>query len=213
MEIVWLGHSCFRIRGREATIVTDPCPPSSGYAIGKPTADIVTISHPHPDHTYTKAIAGGPTVLDGPGGYAIHGAFVTGISTYHDSERGADRGPNLAFIMEMEDIRVCHLGDLGHTPTAEQAEEMTGVDILLIPIGGDTTIDGPKAAEIVSLLEARVIIPMHYQTAATKGKLDPPDRLLKEMGVTAVPEPLPKLQVTRSNIPHETQVIVLDYKR
>jgi len=213
MEIVWLGHSCFRIRGREATIVTDPCPPSSGYAIGKPTADIVTISHPHPDHTYTKAIAGSPTVLDGPGEYEIHGAFVTGVTTYHDSERGADRGPNLAFIMEMEDIRVCHLGDLGHTPTAEQAEEMTGVDILLIPIGGDTTIDGPKAAEIVSLLEARLIIPMHYQTSATKGKLDPPDRFLKEMGVTASAEPLAKLAITRSSIPHETQVMVLDYKR
>lgn len=212
MEIVWLGHSCFRIRGREATVVTDPCPPSTGYAIGKPTADIVTLSHRHEEHAFVKAVAGHPVVLDGPGEYEIHGAFITGIGTYHDSDRGSERGPSIVFVVEMEDIKVCHLGDLGHTPTAEQAEEMTGVDVLLVPVGGNSTIDGAKAAEIVSLLEARLVIPMHYQTAASKAKLDPPDRFLKEMGVTAV-EPQPKLSITRSTIPHETQVMVLDHKR
>ncbi len=214
MDIVWLGHSCFRIRGREATVMTDPCPPSTGYAIGKSTADIVTISHRHDDHTYLKAVSGSPVILDGPGEYEIHGAFITGIGTYHDTQRGAERGQNLAFVIEMEDIRVCHLGDLGHTPTAEQAEEMTGADVLLIPIGGDTTIDGPKAAEIVALLEARLVIPMHYRTGAAAGAgLEPPDRFLKEMGVTAAPEPQPKLTVTRGNIPAETQVVLLDYRR
>ena len=212
MEIVWLGHSCFRIRGREATVVTDPCPPSSGYAIGKPTADIVTLSHRHDDHAYTKAVAGHPVVLDGPGEYEIHGAFITGIGTYHDSERGAERGESIVFIIEMEDIRVCHLGDLGHAPTAEQAEEITGADVLLVPVGGNSTIDGAKAAEIVSLLEARLVIPMHYKTNASKAPLDPPDRFLKEMGVTAV-EPQPKLSLSKSTIPNETQVMVLDYKR
>jgi L-ascorbate metabolism protein UlaG (beta-lactamase superfamily) len=212
MEIVWLGHSCFRIRGREATVVTDPCPPSTGYTIGKPTADIVTLSHRHDDHAFLKAIAGHPVVLDGPGEYEIHGAFITGIGTYHDSERGEERGENITFIVEMEDIRVCHLGDLGHAPTAEQAEEITGADVLLVPVGGNSTIDGAKAAEIVSLLEARLVIPMHYKTAASKGQLEPPDRFLKEMGVTSV-EPQPKLSLSRSAIPHETQVMVLDYKR
>lgn len=212
MEIVWLGHSCFRIRGREATVVTDPCPPSSGYAIGKPTADIVTLSHRHDDHAYMKAVAGHPVVLDGPGEYEIHGAFITGIGTYHDSERGAERGESVVFIIEMEDIRVCHLGDLGHAPTAEQAEEITGADVLLVPVGGNSTIDGAKAAEIVSLLEARLVIPMHYKTNASKAPLEPPDRFLKEMGVTAV-EPQPKLSLSRSAIPNETQVMVLDYKR
>ncbi|SRR6266508_583082 len=208
MEIVWLGHACFRIRGREATVVTDPCPPSTGYAIGKPTADIVTISHRHDDHAYLKALAGHPVVVDGPGEYEIHGAFLTGIRTYHDTEGGE----NIAFVVEMEDIRVCHLGDLGRTPSAEQAEEMTGVDVLLVPVGGNSTIDGAKAAEVVSLLEARLVVPMHYSTPASKAKLDPPDRFLKEMGVTAV-EPQPKLSISRSTIPHETQVMVLDYKR
>ena len=211
MEIVWLGHSCFRIRGREATIVTDPCPPASGYSIGKPTADIVTVSHPHDNHSYVKAVAGTPRVVDGPGEYEMHGAFITGISTFHDAEKGAQRGRNLCFILEMEDIKVCHLGDLGHTPTAEQAEEITVADVLLVPIGGVSTIDGARAAEIVSLLEARLVIPMHYKTEALKEQLEPPDRFLKEMGVTTV-EPLQKLSITRSSIPSDTQVMLLDYR-
>jgi L-ascorbate metabolism protein UlaG (beta-lactamase superfamily) len=212
MEITWLGHSCFRIRGREATVVLDPCPPATGYTIGKPTADIVTVSHKHDDHSFLKAVAGHPTVLDGPGEYEIQGAFITGIATYHDGERGADRGENIVFRVEMEDIRICHLGDLGHSPTAEQAEDMTGADVLLVPVGGGSTIDGAKAAEIVGLLEARLVVPMHYKTSASKADLEPPDRFLKEMGVTQV-EPMPKLSLSRSAIPNETQVMVLDYKR
>jgi len=212
MEIVWLGHSCFRIRGREATVITDPCPPSTGYVMGKPTADIVTVSHGHDDHSYLKGVAGHPVVLQGPGEYEIHDAFITGITTYHDAERGSERGQSIAFIVEMEDIRICHLGDLGHAPTAEQAEEMTGADVLLVPVGGNSTIDGAKAAEIVSLLEARLVIPMHYHTQASKANLEPADRFLKEMGVTAV-EPQPKLSLSRSSIPNETQVMLLDYKR
>ncbi|MEE8369152.1 MAG: MBL fold metallo-hydrolase [Dehalococcoidia bacterium] len=212
MEIVWLGHSCFRLRGREAAIVTDPCPPSTGYSIGKPTADIVTVSHSHEDHRYLKPVAGNPVVLEGPGEYEIHGAFITGIQTYHDGRRGAERGGNIAFVLEMEDIRVCHLGDLGHTPTADQVEEMSGADILLIPVGGATTIDGTAAAEVVSLLEPRLVIPMHYGTAASKDGLEPPDRFLKDMEAKAV-EPQAKLTVSRSSLPHETQVVLLDFKR
>jgi L-ascorbate metabolism protein UlaG (beta-lactamase superfamily) len=212
MEIVWLGHSCFRIRGREATIVTDPTPAASGYNTGKPTADVVTVSHHHDNHSYLKAVAGSPTVLDGPGEYEVSDAFITGIATYHDSKKGEDHGPNIVFIMEMEGIKVCHLGDLGHTPTAEQAEEMTGVDILFVPVGGNTTLDGVRAAEVVSLLEARLVIPMHYKTPAFKGELEPPDRFLKEMGVTAH-EPQPKIAVTKNSLPSDTQVVMLDYRR
>lgn len=211
MEIVWLGHSCFRIRGREATVLTDPCPPGSGYSIGKPGADIVTISHHHDNHDYVKAVSGSPRIIDGPGEYEIHGAFITGVATYHDAKKGAERGPNVAFVIEMEDIKVCHLGDLGHTPSAEQAEDMTGADVLLVPVGGETTIDGAKAAEIVSLLEARFVIPMHYATPAFKGKLEPPDRFLKEMGAAKL-EPQAKLSISRSSIPADTQVVVLDYR-
>ena len=213
MDIVWLGHSCFRIRGREATVITDPCPPASGYNIGKPTADIITISHHHDDHTYVKAVTGTPVVIDAPGEYEIHGAFITGIPTYHDGEKGAELGANISFVIEMEEIKICHLGDLGHKPTADQAEEMTGADVLLIPIGGERTIDGPKAAEIVATLEARLVVPMHYRTEAGGAKLELPERFLKEMGVATPPEPQAKLSVTRNSIPTETQVVLLDYRR
>ncbi len=212
MEIVWLGHACFRLRGREATIVTDPCPPSTGYAIGKPTADIVTVSHYHDDHSYLKGVAGSPTVIDGPGEYEVHGAFITGIGTYHDRRKGEEQGANVAFVVEMEEIRVCHLGDLGHTPTPEQVEEMSGADVLLVPVGGQTTLDGTAAAEVVNLLEPRLVIPMHYRTEAAQDRLEPPDRFLREMGAKAL-EPQPKLTVTATSLPHEMQVLLLDYRR
>ncbi len=212
MEITWLGHSCFRIRGREAAIVTDPCPPSSGYTIGKPTAHIVTVSHAHENHSYVKAVASKPVLISRPGEYEIHGAFVTGIRTYHDEDKGATHGTNVSFVVEMEGIRVCHLGDLGHTPTPDQVEEMSGVGVLLLPVGGQTTIDGAAAAEVVNIIEPALVIPMHYRTEVTKGDLAPLDRFLKEMGAKDL-EPQPKLAVTRSSLPQETQVMLLDYRR
>lgn len=212
MEIVWLGHACFRIRGREVAIVTDPCPPSTGYNIGKPSAAIITVSHAHPDHCYLKGVAGSPQVIDGPGEYEIEGVFITGIPTYHDARKGSARGKNVAFVLELEDVRVCHLGDLGHAPTAEQVEALSGVDILLVPVGGRTTIDGATAAEVVSLLEPRLVIPMHYRTATSTLQLDPLDRFLREMGIKDY-QPQAKLSVSRSSLPHETQVVVLDYRR
>ena len=211
MEIVWLGHSSFRIRAREATVITDPCPPSTGYTIGKPTADVVSLSHAHDDHTYLKAIAGKPIVIDSPGEYEISGAFLTAIPTYHDGEKGGERGKNLVFVIEMEGIKICHLGDLGHVPTADQAEGMTGADVLMIPVGGDSTIDGAKAAEIVPTLDARIIIPMHYKTPVTKGDLESADRFLKEMQSTAV-QAQPKLSLSYNTVPSDTQVILLDYR-
>lgn len=212
MEITWLGHSCFRLRSREAVVLTDPCPPASGYSIGKPTADIVTISHEHPGHSYRKAVGGTPMFITAPGEYEIGGVFIAGIATFHDSSRGKERGKNTAYVIEMDDVRLCHLGDLGHLPTPEQVEEMSGVDVLLTPVGGKSTIDAAAAAEVVSLLEPRVVIPMHYQTAHSTADLEPLQRFLKEMGLSSA-EAAAKLSLTASNLPHETQVMVLDYKR
>ena len=212
MEIVWLGLACFRIRGKEAVILTDPCPPSSGYNTGKPTANIVTVSHNHENHSYLKGVAGTPRVIDAPGEYEIEGVFINGYSAFHDAHRGSERGRSIAFVFEQEGLTVCHLGDLGHTPTSAQVEELSGADIILIPVGGHTTIDGAAAAEVVSLLEPRMVIPMHYQTAGSGLELDPLDRFLKEMGVNSF-EPQAKLTVTSSSLPHETQVMVLDCKQ
>ena len=213
MDITWLGHSCFRIRGREATIVANPCPPSTGYNIGKPTADIVTISDTDENNKYVKAVAGKPVIISNPGEYEIHDVFITGIRTNGGTPDDPETKRNLVFIIELEGLRVCHLGSLGGSPTAEQAEEMTGVDILLIPVGGgDDVVDGAKAAEIASLLEARIIIPMRFKTDVSKDGLDSPDRFLKELGASAG-EAQPKLSVNRSTVPTETKVILLDYKR
>ncbi len=215
MEITWLGHSCFRLRGKDATILTDPCDKGSGYAIGKPNADIVTVSHNHPAHSNIGAVAGGPRVIQGPGEFEVSSVLIMGIPTFHDGEKGAKLGKNTAYVFELDELRVCHLGDLGHVPTPEQVEELSGVDILLAPVGGDTTIGATAAAETVSLLEPKLVIPMHYQTPASspKSKLEPLDRFLKEMGAKgALEERQPKLSVTRSTLPHEIKVQVLDYR-
>jgi len=211
MEITWLGHSCFRLRGREATVLTDPCDKSAGYNIGRPTADIVTISHDHSGHNRTAAVAGSPRIVQGPGEFEIAGVLITGILTYHDPRKGTELGKNTAYVIEIDDLRICHLGDLGHVPTPEQAEELSGVDILLAPVGGGSTIDASAAAETVSLLEPKLVIPMHYRTPAAKADLQPVDRFLKEMAA-GESERQPKLSVTRSTLPQETNVLVLDYR-
>ena len=213
MEITWLGHSCFRLRGREATVLTDPCDKSTGYSIGKPTADIVTVSHDHPGHNNVGAVAGEAKVVRGPGEFEIAGVLIMGIGTYHDGENGSKLGKNTAYVFELEDVRICHLGDLGHVPTSAQIEELGDVDILLAPVGGHTTIGATAAAETISLLEPKLVIPMHYGTPAVKAELDPLDRFLKEVGAPgADSERQPKLSVTKSTLPHELKVTVLDYR-
>ena len=213
MEITWLGHSCFRLRGRDAAVVTDPCAKSTGYTIGRPAADIVTVSHDHPGHNNVAVVQGDPRVVEGPGEFEIAGVLIMGIRTYHDGEKGEKLGRNTAYVIEVDDVRICHLGDLGHIPTSDQVEELSGVDVLLTPVGGGNTIGGAAAAETVSLLEPKLVIPMHYQTPAAKADLEPLDRFLKEIGAKgALEERQPKLAVTKSTLPHETKVQVLDYR-
>jgi L-ascorbate metabolism protein UlaG (beta-lactamase superfamily) len=212
MEIVWLGHSCFRIRGKEATIVTDPFDKTLGYPMRKPTANIVTVSHSHPQHSFVAGVAGNPRVVSRPGEYDIANVFINGIATFHDKDKGAQRGKNTVFFMEIDEVKVCHLGDLGHVPTTEQVEQMSGTDILMVPVGGGSTLDAAAAAETIGLLEPRLVIPMHYKTEVVKMELDPLDRFLKQMGVKEV-ESQPKLNVSKSNLPPETRVLVLDYRR
>ena len=213
MEITWLGHSCFRLRGKDATIVVDPCAKSSGYNIGKVTGDIVTVSHDHPGHNHVAAVTGTPRVIQGPGEFEVADVLIMGIRTFHDSEKGGKLGKNIAYVLELDDMRVCHLGDIGHVPTPEQVEELSGVDILLAPVGGGSTIDAAAAAETVSLLEPKLVIPMHYKTDVSTDELEPLDRFLKEMGAPgALSERQPKLSVTKSTLPHETKVQVLEYR-
>ena len=210
MDITWLGHSCFKIKGSHATVITDPYSPDLGYKLGKPSARIVTVSHQHPGHSYVQGIGGQPKVVNRPGEYEISGVLIIGIATFHDGERGKKRGKNTVYLMEIDEISVCHLGDLGHVLSAEQVEEIDNVDVLLLPVGGVSTINAPMAAEVVRQLEPKAVIPMHYKTPALGLELEPVDRFLKEIGAKQV-EPLPKLSLTKSNLPPTTQVFLLDY--
>ena len=210
MEITWLCHSCFRLKWRQATVITDPYAPSLGYSLGKPKADIVTVSHSHEGHSYVQGVDSTPRVVKGPGEYEIGGVLIIGIGTFHDNERGAKRGKNTVYLMEVDEIAVCHLGDVGHVLTAEQVEELGNVDVLLLPVGGVSTINASTAAEVVRQLEPKVVVPMHYKTQALRWELESVERFLKEIGLNQV-TPQPKLSFTRASLPGNSQVFLLDY--
>ncbi len=210
MDINWLGHSCFRIKGSRATLITDPYSPDLGYSLGKQEARIVTVSHQHSGHSYTEGIKGNPRIIAGPGEYEISGVLIIGIRTYHDAEKGEKRGKNTVYVIQIDEMTVCHLGDLGHSLTSEQMEDMENIDILLLPVGGVSTIDAVKATEVVRQLEPKAIIPMHYKTDAIKKGLQPVDPFLKEMGIKSI-EPQQKVSFSKSNLPTNMQVFLLDY--
>jgi len=212
MEITWLGHSCFRIKGKKVTIITDPYDDSIGYTLGEQNADIVTISHSHPGHGFAKGVSGATRVINGPGEYDVSGVLITGIKTFHDAVKGEERGKNIAYLFDIEDIRICHLGDLGHVLDAEKASGLSEVDILMIPVGGGSTIGASDAAEITRLLDPKIVIPMHYKTEDLKFKLDSIDKFRKEMGVKTDVKPEPKLVIGKTGLPLETRIFLMSYK-
>jgi len=209
VDLTWLGHACFRLRGKEGIVLTDPPDPSSGHAIPKTEAHLVTMSHLHPGHASLRSVGGEPVVLSGPGEYEVQEILVTGLGTYHDEEKGAVRGSNTVFTIRVDEIVACHLGDLGHVLSATDLERLGAVDVCLLPISGaDTNLSAAMAAEIVHQLEPKVVVPMGYDPAAKK-KDAPYDRLLHELGVKEL-VPVPKLSVTRASLPSELQVVALD---
>lgn len=216
MEITWLGHSCFQLRGKNVTLITDPFSPQADESLrlGKVNASIVTISHNHPGHNYAQGVGGNPRVVHGPGEYEISDVLITGVASYHDNKRGQENGRNTIYVIHMDDLVICHLGDLGHILQEEQLEEVADADVLLIPIGGHNTINATQAAEVISQVEPHIIIPMHYRTSASEGtrdSLDALDKFCREMGVETI-NTQPKLVVTRNNLPAETQVIILSQR-
>ncbi len=210
MDISWLGHSCFRLRGSHATVITDPYSPTLGYTLGKPTARIVTVSHQHPGHSYVQGVGGEPKLVTVPGEYEVDNVLIIGIATFHDAEGGSKRGKNTVYLIEIDEVSVCHLGDLGHVLTTEQVEELGNVDVLLLPVGGVSTVNPPMAAEVVRQLEPKVVVPMHYKTQAISWELEPVEKFLKEIGAKEV-NSQPKLSFTKSSLPANTEVFLLDY--
>src|SRR5512141_649139 len=217
MEITWYGHSCFRLTERSyATVVTDPFDSKSiGYDSLKLRSDIVTVSHDAPGHNNTDAVKGTSHVIDGAGEFEIGGVFITGVQTDGGSGKKKDgEAParNTIYVFDYDGITVAHLGDLKDTPTQSEIESLGTINVALVPVGGGGGLNAAKAAEIISLIEPNLVIPMHYSTPAAKISLDSLNKFIKEMGLSK-PETQPSLKVTRSGLPSETHVVVLDYQQ
>lgn len=216
MDITYLGHSSFRIKGKNASVVTDPYDSEKvGIKFPKVSADIVTLSHNHSDHNQSVLVSDTKKVIDGPGEYEIMGVSVIGLSTYHDDQKGAERGKNTIYILEMDGLRIAHLGDLGHELGEDMVGEIGTIDILMAPIGGFYTVDAEKAASVVREIEPSIIIPMHYLASGmnkeTFGKLSGVDDFVNLTGL--VSEKLDKLSVKKSDIPEEgTKIVILERK-
>lgn len=210
MQIIWKGQSCFQIisqanKNSQIFIVIDPFDEQIGLKVPKLQADILLISHSHYDHNNKKAVLPAregetPFLIEGPGEYEVKGIFVEGIHSWHDEKEGAERGANTIFVIEAEELKICHLGDFGQKELSEeQVEEIGDIDILLIPVGGKYTIDGKGAQKVISQIEPKIVIPMHYQIPKLKIKLDSLDSFLKVMGVKAV-EPQNKLTIKKKDL-------------
>lgn len=213
MEITFIGHACFRVKGKNHTLVFDPYDPKkTGYKLPELTGDILLVSHDHDDHNYVEGVSGHRLLINSPGEYEVEGTFIYGVETFHDENRGSKRGRNVLYHVEMDEINILYLGDLGHELSQETLNRLPAVDVLLIPVGGIYTIDAKKASRVISSLEPGIVVPMHYQTEKLTGlskELDPLEKFLDEMGVENVKK-IDKLKVRKSDIPEETEVIVIN---
>lgn len=189
MDIVYLGHSSFHIKSKDASVVTDPFDPNMvGFRFPKISARIVTVSHEHGDHNNTGAVMDVKKVVNGPGEYEIEGISIIGLPSFHDDKKGEERGRNTIYIYEIEGLRLCHMGDLGHKLSEDTINTIGDIDVLMIPVGGHFTIDGKIAAEIARTIEPRIVIPMHYKVAGlnpqTFNELTDESVFIGELGYT-----------------------------
>ncbi len=214
-KINWAGQSCFQIsvsnsRDHIADIVIDPFDESIGLKVPNFSADILLVTHSHYDHNNVKAIKGDPFLIDGPGEYEVKEVFIKGVSSFHDDSEGKERGRNIIYTISAEGLVFCHLGDLGQKQlTDEQLEKIGNIDILMIPVGGQFTISSQEAQRIISQIEPKIVIPMHYELPKLKIKLDSVDKFLKIMGKNSI-VPQDKFTVKSSALEKNgTEIVVL----
>ena len=213
MQLKYLGHSSFLIKTRDAKVVTDPFDPKAvGMKFPKQEADVVTFSHKHPDHSYGAGVSSEALVIDWPGESDKLGVRITGYPTFHDKEKGAQRGENTIFKIEADDISILHCGDLGHILTDELVDEIGDVDILLIPVGGHYTIDAAEAVSVIHKIEPSIVIPMHYNHKDMDQKeyseLTGLEEFIKAYG-SAPSETLDLLTLKKEDVSEETKLIVM----
>ncbi len=212
MDITFLGHASFRLKGRTASLVTDPFDPQMvGLKFPKVSADIVTVSHEHKDHNQVDLVKDVKKAVSGPGEYEINEVSIIGLSSYHDDKKGKLRGKNTIYVIEMDGLRIVHLGDLGHKLSEKVLEQIGDVDILMIPVGAEYTLGPTETAEVVRSIEPKIVIPMHYQrpnlNPETFGKLAPVDSFLAQMGLPS--ERTNKLSIKAETIGEEQKVVIL----
>jgi L-ascorbate metabolism protein UlaG (beta-lactamase superfamily) len=212
MDINWYGHSCFRLRGRDIAVITDPYGPGAGYGTLKASAAVVTISHDHPNHNYAKAVSDARKVITGPGEYEIGGLMITGVATTKRELEDGTAVKNTAFLIHVDDVTVCHLGALSSPLTREELDELKNADVLLLPVGGHGSINASQAAAVVSQLEPKIVLPMRYATEGAEAGLDTVEAFCREMGLES-PAPQPRLTVTKSSLPDEPTVTILEARK
>lgn len=219
MEIIWHGQSCFTVKTKTAVLVFDPYDPGTGLKLPKLKADIVLVSHDHPDHNNVAAVESltegekKPFVISGPGEYEIKDLIILGVFSFHDDKGGAERGTNTMYVVRAEDINLCHLGDLGQILSDEQLEKLNGIDILLIPVGGTYTLDTDSAIEVINQIEPKIVIPMHYQIEGLTLPLDSVDVFAKQEGIDSK-TPQEVFKITKQNLPEEErETIILTPKK
>ncbi len=213
MKISWHGQSCFKLTiktngAEKITLFIDPFDKQIGLTSPRGNADIVICSHNHPDHHNTQSLSGNPFVIDGPGEYDVKKVFIKGIYSFHDDKKGEERGINTISVIDAEDLKVCHLGDLGQKALSDsQLEKIGEVDILMIPVGGTFTINGSEAVKIINQIEPKVVIPMHYKIPGLSLKLDGVERFLKEIGIEQ--ETTEELNIQKKDLTEEKMKVVV----
>ena len=215
MQIQYYGHSCFKLTAKPAgratddvTIFFDPFGKELGLRPPQGQTDIIFVSHEHHDHNNVDALKGDPVIIDTPGEYAVKGINVIGLDSFHDENEGPERGHSTIFILEAEDLKICHLGDLGSDLSGKQLEEIDGVDILFVPIGGKYTIDGKKAAELVRKIEPIIVIPMHYKVAGSTMDISDEQAYCSAMG-SCPKEKTAKLNIKKKDLEGKGMEVVL----
>lgn len=205
MELTWYGLSCFRLTERgQTTIITDPYGGGIGLPALKIRGEVVTISHDAKGHNNISAVTGRKHAFFGPGEYEVGGVFITGIATAQKT----NSDHNVLFLIDYDGLTVAHLGDMTHVPTQTQIEALEQVNVLLVPVGGGSSLNAAQAAELVSMLEPNIVVPMHYRIPRLKLDLEGVERFLSEMGVSQ-PEDEAVLKIRPSSLPEETQVVLL----
>lgn len=217
MQIIWYGQSFFELKTggekNQSVILIDPFSEDLGLKVPKLEANILLISHHHPDHDNKKAVSGNYFLIEEPGEYEVRGIFIKAIPSFHDSVGGKERGGNLIFLIEAENLKICHLGDIGQKELENgQLEAIGEVDVLMIPVGGRYTISFKEAIKIMSQVEPKITIPMHYSLPKLKVKLDPVEKFLKALGIKSlVPEK--KLIIKKEGLsPEEAKIVLLNPK-